>query len=113
VIFKEETPNPLNLNTTYTAGGIGNFPHPSRLGEVGRRWHIPDPMLQYSSPYVGMGNNPACMTDPNGMWTIGGWLRNLIGKIGWAKGDGKGNDNYYTAENNWTEKEGSKYVDIG
>ena len=60
-----------------------------------------------------MGNNPACMTDPNGMWTIGGWLRNLIGKIGWAKGDGKGNDNYYTAENNWTEKEGSKYVDIG
>ena len=34
-------------------------------GRLGR-WISPDPMGQYSSPYLGMGNNPISMTDPNG-----------------------------------------------
>jgi len=32
------------------------------------RWHSPDPMLQYSSPYLAMGNSPTNGTDPSGMW---------------------------------------------
>jgi|GEM_PF-4687429 len=32
------------------------------------RWHSPDPMLQYSSPYLAMGNSPTNGTDPRGMW---------------------------------------------
>jgi RHS repeat-associated protein len=44
------------------------------------RWHVPDPTNQYASPYVGMGNNPACRVDPNGKWvgrirrSSGNWL---------------------------------------
>lgn len=30
------------------------------------RWHTPDPADQFSSPYVGMGNNPVMYTDPDG-----------------------------------------------
>jgi hypothetical protein len=41
------------------------------------RWHLPDPAKQYASPYVGMGNNPACRVDldcreDKDIWTI--WL---------------------------------------
>ncbi len=34
------------------------------------RWHVADPLAQYPSPYVGMGNNPVSLVDPNGMATI-------------------------------------------
>lgn len=34
------------------------------------RWHVADPVAQYPSPYVGMGNNPVSLVDPNGMATI-------------------------------------------
>ncbi len=34
-------------------------------GRLGR-WLSPDPMGQYSSPYLGMGNNPIGMIDPDG-----------------------------------------------
>ncbi|MFC7775174.1 lamin tail domain-containing protein [Flavobacterium sp. GCM10027622] len=36
-------------------------------GRIGR-WLNPDPKGQFSSPYVGMGNNPAQMIDPDGGW---------------------------------------------
>ncbi|MCD4735516.1 MAG: hypothetical protein K8R53_05700 [Bacteroidales bacterium] len=32
------------------------------------RWHCPDPMEQYYSPYLAMGNTPVNGTDPSGMW---------------------------------------------
>ena len=32
------------------------------------RWHVPDPADQFSSPYVGMGNNPVLHRDPDGRW---------------------------------------------
>lgn len=32
-------------------------------GRIGR-WLSPDPYGQYSSPYLGMGNNPIGMIDP-------------------------------------------------
>ncbi len=31
------------------------------------RWHAIDPVMQFASPYVGMGNNPVSLTDPDGM----------------------------------------------
>jgi RHS repeat-associated protein len=34
-------------------------------GRIGR-WLSPDPMGQYDSPYIGMGNNPVSMIDPDG-----------------------------------------------
>jgi len=34
------------------------------------RWHVPDPVNQYPSSYVGMGNNPISMTDPDGLKAI-------------------------------------------
>ena len=30
------------------------------------RWHVPDPLNQYVSPYVAMGNNPVSIVDPTG-----------------------------------------------
>lgn len=38
------------------------------------RWLTIDPMGQYVSPYVGMGNNPVSGVDPTGGWSDGGWL---------------------------------------
>lgn len=32
------------------------------------RWHCPDPLLQFASPYLAMGNSPVNGTDPSGMW---------------------------------------------
>ena len=40
-------------------------------GRIGR-WLSPDPYGQYASPYIGMGNNPVNLTDPDGgvcKWT--------------------------------------------
>jgi hypothetical protein len=34
-------------------------------GRIGR-WLSPDPYGQYASPYLGMGNNPISLTDPDG-----------------------------------------------
>jgi RHS repeat-associated protein len=34
------------------------------------RWHSPDPLDQYASPYVYCGNNPTNFTDPTGMKAI-------------------------------------------
>lgn len=36
------------------------------------RWQSPDPANQYSSPYIGMGNNPILNIDKNGLWTTDG-----------------------------------------
>jgi len=38
----------------------------SQLG----RWHSPDPAAQYSSPFVGMGNNPVCRIDADGKFAF-------------------------------------------
>jgi len=41
---------------------------------------VANPMGQYSSPYLGMGNNPIGMIDPDGGFSEGpgdGWLSRL------------------------------------
>ncbi len=38
-------------------------------GRIGR-WLSPDPYGQYASPYLGMGNNPISLIDPDGGQTI-------------------------------------------
>ena len=40
-------------------------------GRLGR-WLSPDPYGQYASPYLGMGNNPVNLIDPDGGWASGG-----------------------------------------
>ena len=53
----------------------------SRIG----RWLSPDPMRQYHSPYVGMGNNAVSTFDPTGLYgyvnDVGDyiWVNNVIG----------------------------------
>jgi RHS repeat-associated protein len=37
------------------------------------RWHVPDPVAQYPSPYIGMGNNPVSLIDPDGLAAVWSW----------------------------------------
>lgn len=47
----------------------------SQLG----RWHAIDPVVQFASPYVGMGNNPVIGVDPDGMFAgLPDWLMEFI-----------------------------------
>ena len=57
-------------------------------GRIGR-WLSPDPYGQYSSPYLGMGNNPIGMIDPDGgfswfgaswRWVAGGFKGSITDK---------------------------------
>ncbi len=55
-------------------------------GRIGR-WLSPDPYGQYASPYLGMGNNPVSMIDPDGGFTEGsgdppGFFGRLFASIG-------------------------------
>lgn len=55
------------------------------------RWFSVDPKRQYSSPYIGMGNNPISGVDPDGAYTrVGAFLRSALyggGSI-YRSGDG-------------------------
>ncbi len=58
-------------------------------GRIGR-WLSPDPYGQYASPYLGMGNNPVNMIDPDGGFASGSgdpdppgsWLSRMFSSIG-------------------------------
>ena len=46
------------------------------------RWHNPDPMNQFDSPYNAMGNNPVINIDPDGMWSLPwGGIMGSVGSI--------------------------------
>jgi RHS repeat-associated protein len=83
-------------------------------GRIGR-WLTTDPYRQYSSPYVGMGNDPINGIDPDGgyrTWAeaVAGWFAGgFKGKIDHVGGEG--NNNYaisnYEAGNGALDSDGS------
>jgi hypothetical protein len=55
------------------------------------RWFSVDPKRQFSSPYIGMGNNPISSVDPDGAYTrVGAFLRSALygGGAIYRSGDG-------------------------
>jgi hypothetical protein len=75
-------------------------------GRIGR-WLSPDPYGQYASPYLGMGNNPIVMIDPDGgyswlgarlRWALGGFEGKLTGKSSTGEyGINYGNTYFYNS----------------
>ena len=55
--------------------------HARRFDSQLGRWHVPDPAVQFASPYVGMANNPVIAVDPDGRWAVGG--HRWMGGITW------------------------------
>ena len=41
--------------------------HARQYDPILGRWHVPDPLILFASPYIAMGNNPVSMIDPTGM----------------------------------------------
>jgi RHS repeat-associated protein len=88
--FGELLPNRNSLNYRYAFQGqeldgeTGMEAFQLRLwdGRIGR-WLSPDPMGQYASPYLGMGNNPIGMIDPDGGFAGpgDGWWSRLWGSV--------------------------------
>ena len=74
----------------------------SRIG----RWLTTDPYGQYSSPYLGMGNNPINGVDPDGGFFEELW--NWIGGNGWISNYGK----EYLTSNGITEYESHFSKDV-
>ncbi len=69
----------------WSTSGLDMYDFHARMYDpVLGRWHAPDPMNQYDSPYTAMGNNPVTTIDPDGMLGIpwGGILGSL-GSISW------------------------------
>ncbi|WP_350284668.1 RHS repeat-associated core domain-containing protein [uncultured Croceitalea sp.] len=60
-------------------------------GRLGR-WLTTDPARQYVSPYLGMGNNPLSMIDPDGAMAINGCCDGWKKLWDWATGIGKAKD---------------------
>jgi RHS repeat-associated protein len=57
----------------WTETGLDLYDFHARMYDpVLGRWHAPDPMNQFDSPYNAMGNNPVANIDPDGMFSIGG-----------------------------------------
>lgn len=92
--FGELLPNRNSLNYRYAFQGQEKDSETQmeafqlRLwdGRIGR-WLSTDPYGQYASPYLGMGNNPVSLIDPNGGFTEGpgdGWWSKLVN---WFKKD--------------------------
>ena len=86
--FGMEMPGRKYASEAYRYGYQGQFAE--KDGETGlhhfelrqwdariARWNSTDPYGQYFSPYMGMGNNPVSLVDPDGGYTkIGAWIRN-------------------------------------
>jgi RHS repeat-associated protein len=55
----------------WSTSGLDMYDFHARMYDpVLGRWHAPDPMNQYDSPYTAMGNNPVTTIDPDGMLGI-------------------------------------------
>ena len=84
------------------------------------RWHSPDPLEQYESGYVYVGNNPISMNDPSGMWAerihdkLSSSYIDRYGKVLWHKDDGDNRVYLVTNTSSWVKggmkKEGLRVV---
>lgn len=63
--------------------GLDEFDFRHYDPQIGR-WTTMDPIEQFATPYIGMGNNPIMNIDPNGGWASTGLFEGLgtLGKIG-------------------------------
>jgi len=81
---------PGRYSTTTLASRFNNYQNQEKDDETGLlnfelrqydprigRWFNPDPMGQYHSPYLAMGNNPISFIDPTGGTDTTYWGRNL------------------------------------
>lgn len=75
-------------------------------GRIGR-WLTTDPYGQFSSPYLGMGNNPISMIDPDGGFT---WLGSLLYK--WKHGGERVRVKYQGTEEYYWKVIGGDEADI-
>ncbi|MEZ5199158.1 MAG: RHS repeat-associated core domain-containing protein [Bacteroidales bacterium] len=67
------------------------------------RWHCADPAVQYSSPYLAMGNDPMNRIDPNGMWDIWRSVRNFFNNWSWQQNYLPNYSDVYGSGWNWQE----------
>jgi RHS repeat-associated protein len=69
--------------------GFLNFELRQYDARIGR-WFNPDPMGQYYSPYLAMGNNPVSVIDPTGGWGLK-----------WQDGGSEGPGTYQYSHHSW------------
>jgi RHS repeat-associated protein len=68
----------------WTTSGMELYDFHARMYDpVIGRWHAPDPMNQFDSPYTAMADNPVVRIDPDGMWVPTG---GIVGALGMATG---------------------------
>jgi RHS repeat-associated protein len=87
-----------------TKSGVDRYDYGARMYDPALgRFHVPDPMQQYSSGYVYVDNNPISMIDPTGMWgeEFNGWEKTVIddrGKVIYHDDDPNDKNIYYSPD---------------
>jgi len=64
-------------------------------------WHVPDPMHQYVSGYVAMGDNPVNRIDPDGRTDFGSELRKSAELAAWIAGSEQFEQDHYASYMEW------------
>ncbi|WP_276373029.1 DUF6443 domain-containing protein [Chryseolinea sp. H1M3-3] len=91
--------------------GLHDF-HARQYDAVLGRWLVNDPKAQFTSPYIGMGNNPVLMVDPDGEFAF---VPVIIGAVIGAYSGGTIANNGEMNPGNWDYQSGKtwKYMGAG